>query len=167
MLQFTKMIITHFTNCRTLQGSQNASKINWNICLCRGIAILSCSYFVMYLLLSRYHFLLLFILTFFRWRKKLNLFEKTDGSKRSISLTKNMLFILKYLYIFNSCFWQLMESNRKTEMDLTKRERFVPEGINHFLNIATYFFMVFQQATWTSESLIHSLNFFFGLLKCR
>lgn len=166
-LQLRAMVILYFTDWRIFQESQNTLKINWNIWVCRGITILSCSYIVTYLFFSCYLFLLLFILVFFRWRKKLNLFEKTDGTKNRISLTKNMSFILEYFYISNSCFWQLMESTRKTEMAFTKRESFVPEGISHFLNIATYFFIILQQATWTSESLVYSLNFFFSLVKCR
>lgn len=165
-LQLRAMVIFYFINWRIFQESQNTLKINWNTCVCRGITILSCSCIVMYLFLSCYLFLL-FILVFFRWRKKLNLFEKTDGTKNRISLTKNMSFILEYFYISNSCFWQLMESTRKTEMALTKRESFVPERISHFLNIATYVFIILQQAIWTSESLVYSLNFFFSLLKCR
>lgn len=57
------------------------------------------------------------------------------------------------------------ESNGKTKKVFTKRESFVSEGISHFLNIATYFFMIFQQVTWNFESLMHSSNFFFSLLK--
>lgn len=36
-----------------------------------------------------------------------------------------------------------MESSRKTETPFSEKESFVPEGISHFLNIATYFFMIF------------------------
>jgi len=61
MLQLTAMMILYFTKRRNLQGSQNTSKINWKTCLCRGIAILSCSYFLMDLFLSCYHFLLLIL----------------------------------------------------------------------------------------------------------